>query len=63
MIPHALPHPLPASPIKGEVPSGGGSSIVPFGSILPFEWSETSPSDGGGRRGWGHEFGIKVDLQ
>ena len=57
MISHAVPHPLPASPIKGEVPSGGLNDIVPL------EWSETSRSDGGGRRRWGHEFGIKVDLQ
>ncbi len=31
------PHPLPASPIKGEVQFSG------WGSIVPHEWSETSP--------------------
>ncbi|MBU1336501.1 MAG: bifunctional proline dehydrogenase/L-glutamate gamma-semialdehyde dehydrogenase PutA [Alphaproteobacteria bacterium] len=41
-------HPLPAFPMKGEVLSGGRDSIESN------EWRETSPSNGGGRRGWGH---------
>ena len=48
MVRFALPHPLPTSPIKGEVPFSGRCRIVSQ------EWRETSPSDGGGRRGWGH---------
>ncbi|UJW85636.1 L-glutamate gamma-semialdehyde dehydrogenase [Devosia sp. SL43] len=53
---HASPivanrHPLPSSPIKGEVPLGG------WDSIDGKEWRETSPSDGGGRRGWGPTLG------
>jgi hypothetical protein len=39
-------HPLPASPIKGEVLSGG------CGLIAPQEWRDTSPLMGEVRRGW-----------
>jgi hypothetical protein len=53
----ALPHPLPASPIKGEVPSRG------LDCIEPQEWSETSPLmgevGGGGRK---HQRLSKVSL-
>ncbi|WP_240233002.1 bifunctional proline dehydrogenase/L-glutamate gamma-semialdehyde dehydrogenase PutA [Devosia lacusdianchii] len=49
---HASPlvaahHPLPTSPIKGEVPSGGQNAIQSQ------EWSGTSPLMGEARRGWG----------
>ena len=48
---HASPivvdrHPLPSSPIKGEVRSGARDSIKPN------EWSDTSPLMGEARRGW-----------
>lgn len=52
MVRFVLPHPLPASPIQGEVPFSVG------GAIKPNEWSETSPSDGGGRWGWGRLLGV-----
>ena len=48
LSPAQAAHPLPASPIQGEV------LFSARGSIVPHEWRETSPSDGGGRRGWGH---------
>jgi polar amino acid transport system substrate-binding protein len=54
MVSFALPHPLPASPIKGEVPFCGSACIEPQ------EWRETSPSEGGGRRGWGSMLGALV---
>jgi hypothetical protein len=41
--------PPPNLPLQGEVPFRG------HGEIVPQEWRETSPSDGGGRRGWGHK--------
>ena len=44
----ALPHPLPASPIKGEVLSCG------LNAISPHEWRDTSPLMGEARRGWSH---------
>ncbi len=46
MVLRVLPHPLPTSPIEGEVPFSVRHTI------RHNEWSETSPSDGGGRRGW-----------
>ena len=42
-----LPHPLPASPIKGEVP------LHSLGSILPQSPAYTSPLMGEAGRGWG----------
>ena len=39
-------HPLPTSPIKGEV------LCCDFGPIAPHEWSFTSPLMGEVRRGW-----------
>jgi len=48
------PHPLPASPVEGEV--------LPCsrGPMVPFEWSDTSPSTGEARRGWGRMVGAVV---
>jgi hypothetical protein len=40
-------HPLPASPIKGEVPPCGCGGMVPKG------WSAHLPLDGGGWEGVG----------
>jgi len=54
MVWFELPHPLPTSPIKGEVPFRG------WDCIEPQEWSETSPSDGGGRRGWGRALAALI---
>ena len=47
MVWFALPHPLPASPIKGEVPFSVGDEM------LPQEWRSTSPLMGEVRRRWG----------
>jgi hypothetical protein len=47
-------HPLPPSPIEGEVLSGG------CGWIVPLEWRETSPLMGEARRGWGHALDLGV---
>jgi len=41
-------HPLPASPIEGEVPFGGPGNSVPKAQ------GYTSPSMGEAGRGWGH---------
>ena len=54
MVLFSFPHALAASPIKREVPTCG------LNWIIPHEWRETSPSDGGGRRGWGRAFGAVV---
>jgi hypothetical protein len=42
-------HPLPASPIEGEVP------LHSWGTILPTPQTLTSPSMGEAGRGWGRE--------
>jgi hypothetical protein len=45
-VPCLWPHPLPASPIKGEVP------LHSFGSIQPQPPAHTSPLMGEAGRGW-----------
>jgi hypothetical protein len=43
------PHPLPTSPVEGEV------LLHSFGSIVPQALADTSPSTGEARRGWGNQ--------
>ena len=54
MVPFALPHPRPTSPIEREVPPCG------WNSIESEEWRETSPSGGGGRKRWGYALGAII---
>lgn len=57
MISCMLPHPVPASPIKGEVPPCGWRRIVPQ------EWSGQLPLDGGGLgRGWSFVLDIEANC-
>jgi hypothetical protein len=49
-------HPLPTSPIKGEVP------LHSFGSIQSQPPADTSPLMGEARRGWGPTLDVGGNL-
>ena len=45
-------HPLPTSPVEGEV------LLHSFGSIVPQALADTSPSTGEAKRGWGNQSAV-----